>query len=134
MPVHDGCFNFSRRRIDLFQYIKMLSRLVASRKAGSCKQPLIRLPFWKLLLTPQFLLIQFIAKIFQGSLFGRIRQNKKKKNIAPSSQFKRGPPKVTINFIMHDWLSENMNSSWVIAEYNAIKPNYIVGHRFYPFF
>ena len=103
-------------------------------KAGSCKQPLIRLPFWKLLLTQQFFLIQFIAKIFQGSLFDLIRQNKKKKYIAPSPQFKRGPPKVTINFIMHDWLSENMNSSWVIAEYNAIKPNYIVGHRFYPFF
>ena len=40
MLVHDGCFNFSRQRIDLFQYIKMLSRFVASRKAGSCKQPL----------------------------------------------------------------------------------------------
>ncbi len=23
MPMHNGCFNFSRRRIDLFQYIKM---------------------------------------------------------------------------------------------------------------
>ncbi len=32
MPVHDGCFNFSRERIDLFQYIKMLSRLVVSRQ------------------------------------------------------------------------------------------------------
>ena len=40
MPVHDGCFKFSRQRIDLFQYIKMLSRLVASRQSGSCKQPL----------------------------------------------------------------------------------------------
>ena len=38
MPMHDGCFNFPRRRIDLFQYIKMLSRLVASRH--HVKQPL----------------------------------------------------------------------------------------------
>ena len=34
MPEHDSCFNFSRWRIDLFQYIKMLSRLVASRQSG----------------------------------------------------------------------------------------------------
>ncbi len=32
MQVHDGCFNFSRRRIDLFQHIKILSRLVASKR------------------------------------------------------------------------------------------------------
>ncbi len=37
MQVHDGCFNFSRRRIDLFQYINSLH----PGKAGSCKQPLI---------------------------------------------------------------------------------------------
>ncbi len=30
----DGCFTFSRRRIDLSQYLKMLSRLVASRQSG----------------------------------------------------------------------------------------------------
>ena len=35
----DGCFNISCRRIDLFQYIKMQSGLVASRQTGTCKQP-----------------------------------------------------------------------------------------------
>ena len=40
MPVHDGGFNFSRRRIDFFQYIKMSHASLHPGKAGSCKQPL----------------------------------------------------------------------------------------------
>ena len=40
LPVYGGGFNFSRRRIELFQYIKMYHASLHPDKAGSCKQPL----------------------------------------------------------------------------------------------